>query len=494
MRFDTRKPGRPDTRVIATARDGRDITRGYIDALPWLPPSDPLLRDRYYNPLHDDYEEVLRDDQVAATFSQRRLAVVGKPTRVIPGGSMRRDKMAAQFIEEVLDHIRWDTVTEKMMYARFYGYAVAECLWATDGRKVMLDRLAVRNRRRFVFGTDFRLKLLTTQDMNGEDLPERKFWSLSTGAEHDDEPYGLGLAYSLYWPVFFKRNQTGFWLVAMEKFGMPTVIGKYPRSADDTEKQALLRATRSARQDSSIVVPDDAIIELLSAARSGTISFEEFYDRMQGVISKVVLGQTMTTDDGSSQSQANVHMDVREDLVEADGKLVCDSFNRTIVRWLTEWNFPGAALPRVERDMSKEPDLNKLAQRDERIVKMTGKRLDEKYIEDTYGVVLGEPVSKPEPDEDPDPDVTFSEEDMEVLEQALDATDAKDWQALADPLIRPILERATENPEGLLDNLAALYPELDAQAIEEQLARIIFAVEVWARIQVQQETAEDDAA
>ena len=54
-------------------------------------------------------------------------------------------------------------------------------------------------------------------------MPDRKFWTISTGAEHSDEPYGVGLARSLYWPVWFKRNNVQFWLIFLEKFGMPTV-------------------------------------------------------------------------------------------------------------------------------------------------------------------------------------------------------------------------------------------------------------------------------
>ena len=63
------------------------------------------------------------------------------------------------------------------------------------------------------------------------------------------------------------------------------------------------------------------------------------------------------------------------------------------------------------------------------------------------------------------------------LMAALDAIDGKDWQALTEPLIRPILIRAIAEPESLLADLAELYPELDTGALEEQLARIIFVAD-----------------
>ena len=330
---------------IATTADGRDITRGYVDALPYLQPQDAILQLRgQFN--YEVYEQVLRDAQVQATFMQRRLAVVSHQARVTPGGQHRQDIKAAEFIRETLTHIRWDTVTDRMLYGRFYGYAIAEALWARDGQYITLDKLKVRNRKRFVFDQDFKPKLITTDNPSGEVLPDLKFWFFATGADNDDEPYGLGLAHWLYWPVFFKRNQTKFWLIFLEKFGQPTTVGKYPSHASEAEQQRLHQAVRAIKADSGLTIPEGMVIELLEAARSGTADYAAFYDRMDATIAKVVLGQTMTTDDGSSLSQAEVHSQVRDDIIEADARLINDSFNRSVIRWLVDWNFPGPPTPR----------------------------------------------------------------------------------------------------------------------------------------------------
>ncbi len=493
---DEQKMVRLETREIATTNDGRDITRGFIDYLKYILPQDRVLRLRGSRN-YEVYEDVLRDSQVKATFNQRRLAVVSHPVEVLAGGSMRRDRMAAEHLEEVLKHIRWDTVTEKMLYGRFYGYSVAEALWVRDGRHVALDRLAVRNRRRFVFDPEFRLKLLTTSNPDGEELPDRKFWVLSTGADHDDEPYGLGLAHWLYWPVFFKRNQMKFWLIASEKFGSPTVIGKYPRSASEPEVEKLEAAVKAVRTDSGITAPDDVIIELLEQARSGRMDYAGLYDRLDQAISKIVVGQTMTADDGSSRSQAEVHLEVRGDLVRSDEKLISDSFNRSIGTWLTDWNYPGAAYPIVKRTMEEEEDLKALSDRDKTISEMTGKVPEDKYIEETYNIRM---VDKPTPDEPPAgmppgppspgrDDADLAEGDsLPPLEQALDAIDGEDWQTLAKPLVKPILDQAMSDPESLMTDLAELYPELDTDAIEAQLTRVIFVADAWGRL-----SGQDDA-
>ena len=450
---DSDKPrNRALEREIATIGGGRDITRGYVDQLHYLLPQDSILQLRGgYN--YELYRDLMRDDQVAAVFTQRRLALVAKPTRVVAGGDRRLDKRAAEMIEATLDHIRWDTVTDRMLYGRFYGYAVAECLWKRDGARVVLDRIKVRDRRRFVFGPDFRPRLLTATNPNGERLPAQKFWWLSTGADHDDEPYGLGLGHWLYWPVLFKRGQITFWLAWADKFGSPTVIGKYPPGSSDEDKRLVHGAGKAVAHESTVSIPEHLQIELLEAARTGHRSYAELYDRLNAAISKVVIGQTMTADDGASRSQGEVHLTVRDDIVAADARLICDSFNRSVVKWLVDWNFPGAAYPRVERDLDDAPDLKAQAERDEIIIRMMGKRPDTAYIHETYGLDL---VDDPA-DADDNPN----------------ATPAPEQAALAEPDDKPL---ARQTREVLGPKVDAWVAGLAAQASQ---ARSLTAYRDW---------------
>ena len=373
---------------IATTRDGRDITRGFVDGLPLLPSTDRLLALKGNGDLAI-YQEVLRDDQVKACFGQRARAVISRPWEVKPGGDKRIDKLAAEFIEKQINNIRFDDITEKMLYGVFYGYAVAEPLYAVEDGKIVLDAsrggIKVRDRRRFGFAPDMSLRLRTSTNPMGEKLPEKKFWHFATGSDHDDEPYGLGLAHWLYWPVFFKRSGIKFWLVFLEKFGSPTAVGKYPAGTIEADQNKLLEALGSIQTDSAIIFPQGMEAELLEATRGGTADYTALYDRMDAAIARVTLGQTASTQ-GSPGKLGNDDLqgDVRADIVKADADLVCMSFNATIVKWLVEWNFPGAALPQVWRKCEDEEDSNTTAERDEKICKM-GFKPTLKYIQDTYG-------------------------------------------------------------------------------------------------------------
>ena len=380
-------PPPPSCREVAATLDGRDITRDYWSALELLLPQDSVLQERGGN--YALYEEVLRDDQVASTFQQRRLAVTSAEWGVRPGGPDRQSRKAADQLQSILEIIGWDGITEKMLYGVFFGYAVAECLWERDGTEITLSAIKVRKQRRFAFDEQGKLRLLLRDNPRGEKVPERKFWHFCAGSDHDDEPYGLGLAHWLYWPVYFKRNGIKLWLIFMDKFGMPTAKGIYPVNATEEEKRRLLSALRAIQTDSGIIIPEGMQIELIEAARGGEVRYETFVDRMNAAIAKVVLSQTLTTDAAGGIYKAEVQKSVRNEVVRADADLVCDTFNRSVARWLTEWNYPGAKPPQVWRRVREETDLRPQAQRDQILFSM-GFRPSLEYVRETYGSGWGE--------------------------------------------------------------------------------------------------------
>lgn len=377
----TRNRKKPIFREIATTKDGRDVTRGYVSTA-LLPPQDTVLTGTLGGN-YARYQELLRDPQVFSCWQQRQLAVLACETEVIAGGTKREDRKAADFIDETINHIGFDNVTEKMHYGRFYGYAVGECIWAIDGGKVYAEKIKVRKQRRFRFDADEKLRLLTRESPNGELLPDQKFWTFQVGGDNDDEPYGLGLAHNLFWPVWFKKNDIKFWLYFLEKFGQPTAWGQHDVSASKEEKDKLLAAIEAIQNDTGIVTPKGTLIEFLEASRSGSADYEQFLEYCDKSISKVILSQTMTTDDGGSYSQSKVHENVAQHIIKADADLLCSSFNNTVVRWLTDWNFPGAAYPKVWRRVEQEEDVTSRAKREDLIVKW-GYRPSIKYLEDIY--------------------------------------------------------------------------------------------------------------
>lgn len=342
--------GKPDTGELAISIGGRDITLGHMGAMREI--NDTVLRRLGNN--YEVYRELRRDDQVAATFQQRRLALTSRQLIIEPGAEDAQSIRAADQLRENLAQIAFDRTNDKMMWGLLYGHGVAECMYEMRGGLVWLQRPKVRTPWRFRYDNQGRLRLLTFGNMvEGELMPERKFWTINWGADNDDDPYGLGLAHQLYWPVFFKKQGLGFWLRALEKFGAPSTVAKYPAGSDRSLINQALEVARRLRLDGAAAIPDTMTVDLLEAAR-GTVDQATFHRQMQAAIAKIILGQTMTTDDGSSLSQSQTHMAVREELTDADAELLCESFQNGPATWLTTWNFPGAATPIVRRPSAED--------------------------------------------------------------------------------------------------------------------------------------------
>lgn len=481
---------RPElNREIATTADGIDITRGFTG--PLLAPYDSVLRTRGGNDLVI-YEQVLSDPEVKATFGQRQLAVTQCEWQVDAGGKKRIDKQAADFLREQLHAIGWDNLTTKMLFGVFYGFAVAEVIYRPEGGRVVIDRIKVRNRRRFRYAPDGGLRLLTPAAMS-EGVPAETpyFWNFQTGADNDDEPYGLGLAHWLYWPVLFKRNGIKFWLMFLEKFGMPTAVGKYDADASDAERSKLLAATRAIQADSGIIMPKGMEIDLLEAARSGTADYKTLHDTMDATIQKVVLGQTASTQ-GTAGKLGNddLQSEVRDDIIKADADLICESFNLGPARWLTEWNFPGAAIPRVYRVTEEGDDLDKLAERDERLARIGYKptllRIERLFGE---GYEPAAPITAQAPGGDERPAAFATAPASPSYLDALAETMAERAGGAVDAWMDRIRAEAAQanGYDDLLGRLSALLTELPLDELGQTLADGFSAAALAGQSDVQDE-------
>ena len=509
-------PAKPIYAEVATTRDGKDITRGWLTDDYRLPPQDEILESfgTGLSP-YDLYREVLSDWQVRSTFQQRQLALVAAEWEVEPGGPRRADKNAAALLEEMLKTVGFDDASMGMHFGVFYGFAVGECLWARDGATVALDAIRVRDRRRFAFLPSGELRLLTQKDaMRGEALPERKFWTFATGADHDDEPYGMGLAHWLYWPVRFKRGNVKFWLIAAEKFGSPTVVGWFPPGTTLDDRTRLLAALKAVQTDSGIILPDGMRAELMESNKTGSLDYERLAIYMDQAIAKICLGQVMTSEAVGGQYKAEVQADVKGDLVKADADLICESFNRGPARWLTEWNFPGAAPPRVFRHTEPEEDLNGRAERERKIFDM-GYRPTLAGVEEVYGGEWEEVSGGRQPavseTGDSHPPLASAAQQGADGKQGADAPRSPAFAAApdspdptaplverlgreADPLIgallapvRDLLAKSADLSEfraGILD----LYPDLDPAPFAALMAQALAVADAAGRFDIHQET------
>ncbi len=477
-----KKPHIPE---VATAEKDTDFLYGWTGR---LENPDVVLRKESAGQGVKLYEELERDWQVFSMLQTRSLALQACEWQVEPASDKRSDVKVAEYVHQVLKEANFDGLTGDLMQGTLTGYKPSEIMWELSEGDIWVKELRGRRPSRFVFDMDYRLRLLTLSNMlDGELVPERKFVVYTFGG-HDFNPYGRGLGYHLYWPVWFKKNGIKFWMVFAEKFGSPTPIGKYPPGTDPDDKKILLAGLKAIQQETGIILPETMVVELLEAKRAGESSYEalcEYFDRS---ISKIVLGQTLTSQSGDSGSYAlgEVHNQVRHEILKADADSISECLNRSAVRWLVDYNFPGIrAYPKVWRRTEPEKDLKPLAERDKILLVDIGlkDRVADTYIEKTFNMPLAKPGERtigqalqPEPE----PPREFSEPARMLLGQMAVERTGGEAAALASEEMERALEpifRAMERArslEEIAEVIEDLYPNLENSRFQELLQRALF--------------------
>lgn len=436
------------------------------------------------------YDDIERDAHAFGVIHKRKMAVQKFPWEVEPASASLRDKKAAELVRTQLKRINFDKVTYDLLDANLKGYSVSEVVWDSNNSEIFIKKIISRNQRRFVFDDKRKIRMLTMADMvRGEELPDRKFIVHSVGAK-DGSPYGLGLGSKLFWPVFFKRQDITFWLTFADKFGSPTVVGKYPEGTQPKQQQELLDQISGIAQESAVTIPENFILELLEAARSGAGDFYENLCRyLDEQISIAVLGETMTTNAhsvGLGSSQSDTHNEVRIELAKSDADLLTDSLKDNLVKWIVDLNMPGAGIPSVLRKVEKPEDLNLRADRDTKI-KNLGFKPTLQYILDVYGEGWEEdttppPVTLPGQNKvNQDPAVQFAESngivDAQIArEEQLSQDTGKSWNATL-ASVKSLVEKAS-SLEGLRDDLITHFADLDTAELTKVMTFAFAAAEL----------------
>ncbi len=486
-------PARPELGEIASIQ--RDINRVMFGGV--LENLDDTLKTRGGGKGLKIYEELERDAHAYAVLQKRRLAVTSRPWQVDPASDAPQDKRAAELVTAQFKALGFDRLTRNLLDAVNKGFGVGEVLWEIRGAEIWAAKVKPRNQRRFVFGEDEALRLVTRENlMTGEALPARKFIVHRFG--DDTSPYGLGLGNKLFWPVFFKRQDITFWLTFADKFGMPTAVGKYPSGAGKPEQAKLLAALAAIAQDAGVIVPEGMLIELLEAARGGSIdTYEKLARYMDEQISECVLGESLSTTPqatGLGSGVASVQNEVRKEIAQADADEISETLNESLVRWIVDFNLPGAGYPTVWRSFEEPTDLQMRSSVDQALHEMGYEPESIEYINEIYGgkwkkkAASGSPAAGAAPAADGAP-AQFAEVDaaafpgQAALDRALGALPPGGQQQL-EPLLTPVLELVKSGASyvDLMEKLADTYPKMDAAQLEELLARALFVADLWGRI------------
>ncbi len=342
----------------------------------YLPNPDPVLK-RLGKDIQA-YNDLLADPFLAGCVTSRKAGVMSLNWELSDQGAN------TDIISAVISALNPHRLFNDMLDAVLFGYSVLEVIWERQGGLILPSAVLAKPQHWFVFDEDNNLMLRTRDHFMGAPVPERKF-ILCTHVPTYINPYGQAVLSRCFWPCTFRKGGFRFWVQFTEKYGSPFIVGKHPRGAKTGEIDALADSLDNMIQDAVAVIPDDASVNILEAGGKGASAdvFNKLIDACKTEISIAVLGQNLTTEvKGGSYAAAETHMRVRDEIMEADQRIIEDGVN-TLIRWIWEINFQGD--PPVFSFCEAAEDLKALAARDQMLY-AAGARFTPAYWQRMYGM------------------------------------------------------------------------------------------------------------
>ncbi len=296
-----------------------------------------------------------RDSHYRSVLTARKQAVSGEAFSVIAASDETVDQEIADEVRKLVSAPIFEPLVFDVLDALGKGVSFIEIIWDTSGDKWKPARYEWREQRHFAWDLDTLSTPLLKTDTNpmGEPLAPYK-WIVHAPKLLSGPAYQSGLARTAASLWMFKSLTLRDWLAFQEQYGMPIRIGKYPVGTPPDDITALETAVTSIGADSACTFPDTMNLELVERSPGG--SGENLYlkaaDYWNGEISKLVLGQTMTTEDGSSLGQAAVHERKEMTVNKADSRHACASITRDVITSFVRLNYgPDALVPTLHQPM-----------------------------------------------------------------------------------------------------------------------------------------------
>ena len=444
--------------------------------------------------LAEELEE--RDLHYRGVLQQRRLRSAGAPVDVVPASDDPADvALAAEVREQVVEGPGWHDLVLELLDALGKGVACAEVVWRLEGGRWRPAGYHRIDPRWLLVADDGETMGLVADRTEGRPTPPVGPGAGTLAAPLEPGKFLLhrhraksglamrgGLAYAVASVILLKAIAIRDWWAYGETFGLPVRVGTYnSQTATDTDIETLAAAVAALGADAGCVIPDSMAIDIQSAGSGGgsggpSALFPAQAQWCDEQMSKAVVGATMTADAGSSRSQAEVHLAVREDLVRDDVRQLAATLSETLVTWFCGLNHAPrpAGWPRLALPETPDPTLTEIL-----AASGAGLTVPAAWLHARLGIpepaegeaVLRGPAAAPPVSPRRDPGAP-----------SLHAADPAPWAALANELTAPLAAAlaGAETAEAFLEAAAAADVPDDLAA---DLAQQLFT----ARVDAQQE-------
>jgi Protein of unknown function (DUF935) len=275
------------------------------------------------------YEGITLDAHITALMQARRMRIMANDWTFTNAAGEDLPEVRAAF-----EKAWFFEAIEKVIDSIFYGYTLLELQYDPTihniARTLVIPRSNVIAERGIVVREIY-------DEYGVEWRTQPQYWIFSAGHTED-----LGLLQKAASHIIIKKIIFGSWAQYAEIFGMPIRIGKVA-SASQADRDQMAEDLQNMASAAYAVTGIGDDIEIKETAKGDAYQvYNQFIERINSEVSKLFLGQTMTTDNGSSRSQGEVHERVAEAFAASDRRFVQFTINDNLLPLLRRIGF---ALP-----------------------------------------------------------------------------------------------------------------------------------------------------
>jgi phage gp29-like protein len=265
------------------------------------------------------YQDTMLDTHISSQLSKRADKTLNKPFIIKNAEGEKDDDWTEKFNRTDLVNIyRW--ILESVPY----GHSLIELGNIVDDMPLGSELVLREN----VIPETGEIKT-NTQDFQG--WPYRTSpWYIEAGDRIGNDK--LGLLMKLSPLAIMKRASLFSWYEFNELYGKPWPILKTARTDGSRDELTAQLANLGTGTTITLSAEEEETLELISPSEGAAFkSFEDFLRWVNEEISKLISHETMTSENGSSLSQSETHLQIFEEVARVDEWLLTTTMNDSMI-------------------------------------------------------------------------------------------------------------------------------------------------------------------
>lgn len=339
--------------------------------------------------LYDIYTDCLVDLHLTGCVGQRKGKTLQKEFR-LAGKDNRTDARAT----ELLRREWFNDFCDMVLDSRFWGHSLIQLGdVVTDAGGMRFEGVELVPRKHVCpeYG-------VVTPEPAADwrtGIPYREgdlaLWCVEVG-----KPRDLGLLLKCAPSCISKKNMLAFWDMFGEIFGAPMRVAR-TSTTDEAERRRIETALNEMGAAFWALFPEGTDIEIKESSRGDAYNvYDRRVDRCNSELSKGLLMQTMTIDSGSSLSQSETHLEIFEDVVRADAKMVANVVNDKLLPLMARHGFPVQGLT---FQWDEAASFSPAERREEERLLLEHYEIDPQYFIDRYNIPVTAVRQEPQKDD-----------------------------------------------------------------------------------------------